>query len=159
MAAHALRGAVRLRAYQPPAPSLAPGVEIVLEQRTLQRRTKVLTASPHARGQVLLSLDGTTDRTAAEALVGARVLVAATALPPLADNEFYYHEIEGFQVATTDGRVLGEVAETFSTGANDVWVVRGAGREHLVPVIADVVRLIDREARRIVIEPLPGLLD
>ena len=148
-----------MRAYQPPAPSLAPGVEVMLEQPTRRFPTRVLSAAPHARAQVLLSLDGTTDRTAAEALVGARVLVAATALPPLAENEFYYHEIEGYEVATTDGRVLGEVAETFSTGANDVWVVRGAGREYLIPAIADVVREIDRESRRIIIEPMPGLLD
>jgi 16S rRNA processing protein RimM len=148
-----------MRAYQPPAPSLAAGVEVVLEQRTGRRTTRVLAASPHARGQVLLSVEGPTDRTAAEALVGARVLVPATALPPLEANEFYYHEIEGYKVATTDGRVLGEVAETFSTGSNDVWVVRGAGREHLIPAIADVVREIDRESRRILIEPMPGLLD
>jgi 16S rRNA processing protein RimM len=159
VAAHALRGAVRMRAYQPPAPSLAAGVEIVLEQRGRRVPTRVLSAAPHARSQVLLALEGSTDRDAAEALVGARVLVAATALPPLGENEFYYHEIEGFQVTTTDGRVLGEVVETFSTGANDVWVVRDGSREYLIPTIADVVREIDRSARRIVIEPMPGLLE
>jgi 16S rRNA processing protein RimM len=148
-----------MRAYQPPAPSLAPGVEVVLEQGTRRLPTRVVSAAPHARSQVLLALEGTTDRNAAEALVGARVLVSAEALPPLGENEFYYHEIEGFEVSTTDGRVLGEVVETFSTGANDVWVVRGTGREYLIPTIADVVRTIDREARRIVIEPMPGLLD
>jgi 16S rRNA processing protein RimM len=148
-----------MRAYQPPAPSLAPGVEVVLEQRGRRVAARVRSAAPHARSQVLLSLEGTTDRNAAEALVGARVLVAPTLLPPLAENEFYYHEIEGFEVATTDGRVLGQVAETFATGANDVWVVKGAGREYLIPAIADVVREINREQRRIVIEPMPGLLD
>ena len=65
----------------------------------------------------------------------------------------------GFRVETVDGRALGEVAETFATGLNDVWVVRGTGREYLIPVIADVVRGIDRDARRILIDPLPGLLD
>ena len=92
-------------------------------------------------------------------LVRARVLVPATALPPLDEHEFYYHEIEGFRVETADGRQLGEVAETFATGLNDVWVVRGTGREYLIPVIADVVKEIDRAARRIVIDPIPGLLD
>ena len=66
---------------------------------------------------------------------------------------------EGFEVTTNDGRRLGTVTETFSTGANDVWVVRDAEREHLIPAIADVVRAIDRDGRRIVIEPMPGLLD
>src|SRR5438093_336493 len=99
------------------------------------------------------------DRGAAEALVGARVLVRTTDLPPPAEDEFYYHEVVGFRVETTGGESLGAVAETFPTGLNDVWVVRGGGREHLIPVVADVVRAIDRAARRIVIEPLPGLLE
>jgi 16S rRNA processing protein RimM len=116
-------------------------------------------ATPHGRGLVLVALDGVTDRNAAEALIGARVLVPAAELPPTADGEFYYHEIEGFRVETTDGQPLGTIASTFATGTNDVWVVRGSRREHLIPVIADVVRTIDRDARRVVIEPLPGLLD
>ena len=148
-----------MRAYQPPAPSVVPGVEVVLERAGERRATRVVSAAPHARGQLLLGLEGVADRAAAERLVRTRVLVAAAALPPLAEHEFYYHEIEGFRVDTTDGQALGEVAETFSTGANDVWVVRSTDKEHLIPVIADVVRLIDRESRRIVIEPLPGLLD
>jgi 16S rRNA processing protein RimM len=148
-----------MRAYQPPAPSLVPGVEVILERSDMRRPARVISAAPHARGQLLLGIEGVADRTAAEGLVRARVLVPAAALPPLAEDEFYYHEIEGFRVETVDGRALGEVAETFATGLNDVWVVRGTGREYLIPVIADVVRGIDRDARRILIDPLPGLLD
>ena len=148
-----------MRAYQPPAPSLVPGVEVILERADMRRPARVVSAAPHARGQLLLGIEGVTDRTAAEGLVRARVLVPAAALPPLAEDEFYYHEIEGFRVETVDGRALGEVAETFATGLNDVWVVRGGSREYLIPVIADVVRAIDRAGRRVVIEPVPGLLD
>jgi 16S rRNA processing protein RimM len=46
-----------------------------------------------------------------------------------------------------------------STGLNDVWVVQGGAREYLIPVIDDVVREIDRPGRRIVIAPMPGLLE
>ena len=62
-------------------------------------------------------------------------------------------------MTTTDGRALGTIAETFSTGLNDVWIVRDGPREHLIPIIADVVREIDHDGRRVVIEPMPGLLD
>ena len=157
--AHALRGLVRLRAYQPPAPSLVPGRTVLLDDGHGQREVRVLSAGRHGRGLVLLALDGVPDRTAAESLVGTRVLVRAADLPAPADGEFYYHELAGFLVETSAGRALGAIAQTFSTGINDVWVVRDGTREHLIPVIADVVRTIDRAARRVVIEPLPGLLD
>ncbi len=157
--AHALRGLLRVRPYQRPAPSLAAGRQIVLEQAGHRRDARVLSAAPHGRGLVLVALDGIDDRTAAEALIGARLLVATTDLPPLGEDEFYHHEILGFTVETDAGEPLGQIAETLSTGLNDVWVVRDGAREHLIPVIADVVRLIDRPRRRVVIQPLPGLLD
>src|SRR6185503_6984749 len=58
VAAHALRGLVRMRAYQPPAPSVVPGVEVVLERAGERRATRVVSAAPHARGQLLLGLEG-----------------------------------------------------------------------------------------------------
>ena len=115
--------------------------------------------APHGRGRLLVSLDAVDDRDAAEALVGARLIVRAGDLPPPAEGEFYYHELAGFRVETTAGEALGTIAETFPTGVNDVWVVRGGAREYLIPVIADVVRAIDRDEGRIVVEPIPGLLD
>ena len=156
---HGLRGLLRVRAYQPPAPSLTADRRVVLERDGTWREARVSSAAPHGRGIVLLGLEGVTDRTAAEALVGARVLVRRADLPPAAEDEFYYHEMEGFRVVTSAGEPLGAIAQTFTTGTNDVWVVRGAGGEHLIPVIADVVRHIDRAMRSVVIDPLPGLLD
>jgi 16S rRNA processing protein RimM len=91
--------------------------------------------------------------------VRARLLVPRADLPAPGPDEFYHHEVVGFAVETTAGLRLGTIAETLETGLNQVWVVRDGAHEHLVPVIADVVREIDRGAGRVVIEPLPGLLD
>lgn len=159
VAAHALRGWVRVRPYHVPAPSLVAGRTIELDGPGGGRTVHITAATPHGRALVLLALREVTDRTAAEKLVGARVLVDHADLPPPDEGEFYYHEVEGFRVETSAGVPLGAIASTFATGVNDVWVVQGSGREHLIPVIADVVRTIDRRARRVVIEPLPGLLD
>ena len=59
----------------------------------------------------------------------------------------------------TDGCRIGTIEEIFSNGAHDVWVVRDAEREVLVPVIEDVVKAMDLGGRRVTIEPIPGLLD
>jgi ribosomal 30S subunit maturation factor RimM len=37
--------------------------------------------------------------------------------------------------------------------------VRGAGREVLIPLVADVIATLDTAARTIVVRPVPGLLD
>jgi 16S rRNA processing protein RimM len=159
IAAHGLRGLVRVRPYQPPAPSLAPGRTVLIERAGERRPARVMRVVPHGRRRLLVSLDGVGDRTAAEALAGARILVRTEDLPAPEPGEFYYHEVLDFAVVTTAGTPLGRIAETFSTGLHDVWVVRDEGREVLLPVIADVVRTIDRAARRVLVDPLPGLLD
>jgi 16S rRNA processing protein RimM len=141
------------------APSLAAGRVVQIELGGTLRDARILSAGAHGRGLVLLALEDVADRSAAEALVGGRILVRAADLPPPEEDEFYYHEVAGFRVETTTGEPLGAIHETFTTGVNDVWVVQGEGREHLIPVIADVVRAIDRAHRRVVIEPMPGLLE
>jgi 16S rRNA processing protein RimM len=159
VAAHALRGFVRVRGYQPAPPSLAPGRHVLLERAGSLTEIEVESVAPHARGLLLVAFVGVSDRDDAEALVGMRIRVPVADLAPLEADEFYYHEIEGFAVETTTGEALGTVRETFSTGLNDVWVIDAGTGERLIPAIADVVRTIDRRARRIVIEPMPGLLD
>ncbi|HZG69232.1 MAG TPA: PRC-barrel domain-containing protein, partial [Herpetosiphonaceae bacterium] len=58
------------------------------------------------------------------------------------------------------GEVLGTVDEVLETGANDVLVVRReSGEEALIPMTREVVKELDLAARRIVIEPIQGLLD
>ncbi len=155
---HGLRGQLRLWPHRPGAPSLAPGRPILLTRDDAWHAAVIRAIVPHGRG-MLVALDDVDDRTAAARLTGMGVLVRVADLPAVDEGEFYAFELHGFAMVTTDGRTVGTIEDTFSTGLNDVWVVRGEGREHLIPIIDDVVREIDRNGRRVVIEPMPGLLD
>jgi 16S rRNA processing protein RimM len=106
-----------------------------------------------------IELAGVADANAAEALKGGVVMVPRASLPPPKPREFYYFQAIGCEVFLTDHTRLGTIAEVFSNGAHDVMVVRGEQREILVPVIEDIVKSIDLEARRVVIESVPGLLE
>ena len=95
-----------------------------------------------------------------EEWIGSLVEIEREALPPTAGDEIYAFEAVGLAVATLAGELLGEVRETLSLPANDVWVVlRPDGRELLIPVIADVVREIDLTSRRATVDPIPGLME
>jgi 16S rRNA processing protein RimM len=159
LGAHALRGWVRVRPYQPAAPSLAPGRRVLLERDGAWREVTVRHAGAHGRGLMLLGLDDVADRASAEALRGATVLVRRADLPAIGDDEYYHHEVVGFTVETVDGARVGVITGVISNGLHDVWEVRAGRREHLIPVVEDVVHAIDRAARRVRVDPLPGLLD
>lgn len=155
---HGIRGELRFRLYNPASRTLRPGVDVVLRRGDTLRTYRVVALRPHQR-VLLVQLAGCDSMTAAEALVGCEVCVPETDLPPLAEHEIYHRELLGMTVVTIGGLTLGVIDEIIPTGSTDVCVVRGAGREHLIPLIADVVRELDRVGRRLVIEPLPGLLE
>src|SRR5258706_8474036 len=150
---HGLRGQLHLWPHQPGAPSLAPGLAVLLERDGTWLSGTIAHVAPHGRG-MLIAFDGIEDRTAAQRLTGLRVLVHEADLPEPDEGEFYHHELHGFAMVTTDGRALGTIAETFSTGLNDVGVVRDGEREHLIPIIEGGVREIDPGAVRDEIEPM-----
>jgi 16S rRNA processing protein RimM len=62
-------------------------------------------------------------------------------------------------VLTEEGREVGRVTRIERAGAQDLWVVRADGREHLIPAVPEIVTDVDLAARRVVIRPPEGLLD
>jgi len=106
-----------------------------------------------SRGFVYLGLSGIDSRSAAEELRGTLLEVPESDLTPLPEGQYYRFQVIGLEVRTPEGRSLGRVAEILSTGSNDVYVVRGGPRELLVPAIEDVVKEVDIEGGRLVVEP------
>jgi 16S rRNA processing protein RimM len=113
---------------------------------------------PHA-GKFMIGLQGLDDINLAEPLVGSEICLLRSQLPEPEDNEYYWCDLIGLQVATPDGRELGSIVDIFETGSSDIYVVRGAEREYLIPAISSVVSSIDLKAGRILVTPLEGLLD
>ena len=114
-------------------------------------------------GTLVVQLEGIDDRDAAEQLVGGRLgfLAADYEDPAFPRGEklaaFAYLDCE---VETTGGEKIGRVQDVLTLPANWVLqVVADDGRELLVPVIDEVVREVDRESGRVIIEAVAGLLD
>ncbi|MFO7857626.1 MAG: ribosome maturation factor RimM [Ectothiorhodospiraceae bacterium] len=91
---------------------------------------------------VVARLDGVDDRDQARALIGSEIAIPRSALPPAAEGEYYWADLQGLRVYNTDGRDFGVVTRLMETGANDVLVVEGE-RERLIPMVpgAYVVRV------------------
>jgi 16S rRNA processing protein RimM len=157
--AHGLAGGLRIRLDDGDSETLARVPRVFLRQSGPEREYKLLSVNRVNRTASRIVLQDLEGRDAAEAMRGATVLVAASDLPAARPGEFYYFQAVGCEVLTTTGQHVGVIEEVFSTGANEVLVVRGNGIEVLVPAIEDVVRVMDLEARQITIEAVPGLLD
>lgn len=87
----------------------------------------------HAKGMIVL-LKGVTDRNTAALYTQSEIAISRNQLPDLSDNEYYWNDLEGLNVVTLEGILLGKVDHLFETGSNDVLVVRGE-KEHLIPYL------------------------
>lgn len=108
-------------------------------------------------GQGLLLLAGVDNREAADELRGATVYAYQDDLAPLEQDEFLMSDIIGLKVVTDEGEALGEVIEIIVTGANDVYVVRGAQTDLLLPAIKPVILSVDVPAGTMTVHLLDGL--
>ena len=117
----------------------------------------VASVRPHG-GRLLVTFEGISDRTAAEALAGRLLVIPQSWLPELAPGEWWAFEAEGLRVQTQEGADLGVVREVLNYPAHDLWrVVADDGSEILVPAVSDLVVMVDVEAGHAVVRSLPGL--
>ena len=106
----------------------------------------------HGKG-LIVKLKGVETPEQVRLYSGCKLAVPAADLPPLADDEIYWHQLEGLRVIVDDPQrgelLLGRVDHLFETGANDVVVVRPCegsldDRERLLPyLLRQVVLEID----------------
>lgn len=153
---HGLKGEVKLSPYADM--SGVNWTNVFIGFKGGSSACKVLRVRPNNKGQLLLSLDGYQDRETAIALVGLEISLAASDMPRLEDDEYYYSDIIGLNVNTVDGLSLGRITGIMSTGSNDVLVINGEKGEILVPAIEHSEIRVDIEKGTVTVKLLEGLL-
>jgi 16S rRNA processing protein RimM len=143
VAAHGLKGEVKLRYYNESGASSFHYTSLFVEQAG----TKIELKPSHIRlqGNVLfLTFRGLETVEKVGFLVEKELLVAEKDLAPLEEGEFYDYQLIGLEAVTDEGRIIGRVADVMHTGAHDILVVAGP-REALVPMTEEHLLDVDRE--------------
>lgn len=162
--AHGLRGQLKVRDFTDGPESFAALRSVSLSRGDREDAGasdhEIEAAIPGRPGEIRLTLEGIHDRAGAEALRGRLVWADADQLEPLEPGEYYGFQLVGCRVEDTGGAVIGTVREVWSTGAADTLVIEdAAGREQLIPAAESFLKEVDLDARRLVVEVIPGLLD
>ena len=112
-----------------------------------------------AKSPFIIKFEGVDSIEAAQSLTGQEVLVAREDFESLPEGEYYRFEIEGLKVFDDTGKYYGIVEVVIATGSNDVFAVRGEGKEWLVPMIDSVVQTIDIEKGKLIFHCVEGLFE
>ncbi|UCD71241.1 MAG: 16S rRNA processing protein RimM [Syntrophobacterales bacterium] len=155
---HGIKGKLRIHYYNERRSDFLSYRKVYLEDRDGHFQPHEIQEARIHRKFISARLKGCEGIADAEKFIGASVLVKRKNLPPLEEGEYYWFEIIGMDVVTDDGRSLGRVKTILPTGGNDVYIVRGNGREWLIPAIEEVIVRVDRDKGQMVIHPIEGLL-
>jgi len=99
------------------------------------------------------------DRSAAEALRGARIFIPRSSFPTAAPDEYYWVDLIGLEVFNREGVALGKVRELLSTGPQTVlvleWEEAGKPAERMIPFVSAYVDTVDLAGKRITVDWQP----
>jgi 16S rRNA processing protein RimM len=141
--AHGVGGSVKIQLYAESLEILKPGtVWLAIGPEDRKISCKISAIKPHSRG-ALLTFGEIADRKQAKALTGFELYIERSRFPKLEDGAYYWFELIGLSVYTSDERYIGRLESIIETGANDVYVVEKNNKEILIPALKSVVRSID----------------
>ena len=133
---------------QPPDTARPAGLKAAPELPPLLR---VVTAKEQGDG-VVATAQELPDRSAAEAMKGARVFISRASFPTPDENEFYWVDLIGLDVLNRADVALGRVVGLIETGPHCVLRMQPAdakAAEVLIPFVEVYVDKVDQAAKRI----------
>ncbi|HWJ04120.1 MAG TPA: ribosome maturation factor RimM [Verrucomicrobiae bacterium] len=159
LATQGIKGEVRVYPYTDNPERLCKLATVYLTREGAVRPVRVIGAR-RQKNIVVVRFQEITTVNEAESLRDWNIEIDKKDLRPLPEGKYYIFQLIGLKVRTCENEVLGVISEVMQTGANDVYVVKSeSGKETLIPALKRVVMNVDLEAKEMVINPMPGLLD
>ena len=157
--AHGVRGTIKIQLHAESPEIFKPGTTLlVIDPKKRKTSCRIDWIKPHLHG-VLLAFREISNRDQATALLGSELYIESGQFPKLETGAYYWFELIGLNVYTTDDRYIGRLESIIETGANDVYVVKKKRQEILIPALKSVVRSIDIDQKIMRVELPEGLED
>jgi 16S rRNA processing protein RimM len=154
---HGLKGTSKIQPYAESLEIFKSGTALLVSSPDgSENRYEIDWIKPHSRG-ALLALKEITGCDQAKSLIGAELYIEKAELPKLEPGTYYWFDLIGVNVYTSDDRCIGSIDSIIETGANDVYIVKNADKEILIPALESVVRSIDIESKIMRVELPEGL--
>jgi len=113
----------------------------------------------YQKGMVYLKLKDIDDMDTAEKFKDTYISILEDQLRELPEDSYYLFDLEGMDVYSTQGEHMGKISEIYQTGANDVYEVKNKNRTFLIPAVKDVVKSVDLQGKKMIINVIEGLLE
>jgi 16S rRNA processing protein RimM len=95
----------------------------------------------------------------ADSILNCAVYLPLSMLPKLEGNQFYFHEVIGFEIEDKRLGVFGKIVSINDSSAQPLFEVVNGTVEILVPMIDQFLVKIDRENKKVVMDLPEGLVE
>lgn len=113
----------------------------------------------YSKNLVLLKIKGIDDINSAEIYKNCYIKIDRKDAVELPEDSYFIIDLIGVEVITDEGENIGNIIDVFSTGANDVYVVKNElGKQVLLPAIGDVIKNVDIKNKKMIVHLLEGLV-
>ncbi|MFH1380277.1 MAG: ribosome maturation factor RimM [bacterium] len=131
------------------------GLKVFVHVHTGQSQTYTICTVKEYKKGILISFLELTDRYQLKTLVNSGVSAQIDKLP---DHTYKIADIVGSLVKTVDNKQIGTVVDVLSTGAYDLYQVKGEQGEILIPAAKNLVRSFDEKNKELVVDLPEGFL-
>ena len=132
-------------------------IYIVIKDKLIEHKIQEV---KYIKNNVLLKLDGIDNVEEAEKLKNYYMKIKREDAIKLPQNSYFISDILNCSVYVEGkNELLGKIDDIFSTGSNDVYVVKTEnGKQILLPAIKDVIKTVDIVNKKIVVNLIEGLV-
>ncbi len=95
----------------------------------------------------------------ADSILNCDVYLPLSMLPKLEGNQFYFHEVIGFEIEDKRLGVFGKIVSINDTTAQPLFEVLNGEVEMLIPMVDHFLVQIDRENKKVVMDLPEGLVE
>lgn len=95
----------------------------------------------------------------AEEIIGLDVYLPLSLLPELSENQFYYHEIIGFEAEDVRFGKIGIITGVNDTTAQSLFEIERDGKKILIPLNDDFIEKVDKKNKKILLKTPEGLIE
>lgn len=157
---HGTKGEIRVYPFSSGFHNFDILSKIYIEKKNSSHKTEYIVEGKRLhKSHILLKLENLDNPEAAEELIGCSVYLDRNSLTRTDEDEYYWFELVGMNVVTTEGELVGKVDDLMETSAHGILIIHKENEEYLVPLNDKFVTKIDTSKSEITINAESGVID
>lgn len=132
---------------------------VFLEQKGRLVPFFIALMEPVQKGRFIIRFEDINTIEQAETLRNTAIYLPLDELPELEEDQFYFHEVIGYQVVDQNHGPLGTVKDFYDMPQQQLMAMEYQNQEMLVPVMDEIVLRADHEAKQLHVKLPEGLLE